>query len=148
MPIISKVRLERLAEIETSDEPRPDYSLLILCVKLILKTPESLTDALLEPLYVFSKAVLHTLDLNGVHTMLKLQAMLLLTVYEMGHGLFPAAYISLGHCVTQALALGVHSIRAPQMLEKPRNWIELEERIRVWWMILILDRSEPFLSGD
>lgn len=76
----------------------------------------------------------------GVYSLYRLQSSVLMTVYEMGHGIFPPAYMSLGHSVTQATALGLHDEEAPQMLEKPRNWVEWEERLRTWWAVRIIDR--------
>lgn len=139
MPIISQTRLMRFARTSLAKQ-RVDYSLLLLCMKLIENIPSSSLDAARSPLYTSAKELLLTLEMTGVYSLLKLQASVLLTVYEMGHGLFPSAYVSMGHCVTHALALGIHSSIAPQILDSPRNWVDWEERQRVWWMIVILDR--------
>ena len=71
--------------------------------------------------------------------MAKLQASLLIATYEMSHAIYPAAYMSVGYCVTQALTLGIQNKEAPQLLKSPRSWVEWDERVRVWWQIIIFD---------
>lgn len=145
MPIISKVRLERLAETTRHVQLRPDFALLLLSMKLVQEVPPNALGAVQAPLYVAAKEFSCALDIAGIHSLLKLQANLLITVYEMGHAIFPAAYMSIGHCATQAIALGIHNSTAPQILQPPRNWIDWEERKRVWWLVIILDRSNSLI---
>ncbi|KAK4627040.1 Transcription factor BOA15 [Fulvia fulva] len=51
--------------------------------------------------------------------------------------------------------LNLHEKGAPQMLPRPNTWTEQEERRRVWWSVIVLDRfvnighrSKPFASSD
>ncbi|KAK1244211.1 hypothetical protein MKX08_002349 [Trichoderma sp. CBMAI-0020] len=155
MPIISRVRLTSLADVELNSRPRADFALLLLTMKLIQQVPGSSSDAVKNPLYLCTKEFAASLDITGVYTLLKLQAQVLIAVYEMGHGIFPAAYVSTGCCVTQAMALGIHNRDAPQILEQPRTWIDWEERQRIWWFIVILERyvnsvgdNRPLMSAD
>ncbi|EHK42205.1 hypothetical protein TRIATDRAFT_229754 [Trichoderma atroviride IMI 206040] len=155
MPIISRVRLTSLADVELNSRPRADFALLLLTMKLIQQVPGSSSDAVRDPLYLCTKEFAASLDIAGVYTLLKLQAQLLIAVYEMGHGIFPAAYVSVGCCVTQAMTLGIHNREAPQILEQPRTWVDWEERQRIWWFIVILERyvnsvgdNRPLLSAD
>ncbi|KAM0522953.1 hypothetical protein ACHAPE_001442 [Trichoderma viride] len=165
MPIISRVRLNSFADVELNSRPRADFALLLLTMKLIQQVPGSSSDAVRDPLYLCTKEFSASLDIAGVYTLLKLQAQLLIAVYEMGHGIFPAAYVSIGCCVTQAMALGIHITQAmalgihnreaPQILELPRTWMDWEERQRIWWFIVILERyvnsvgdNRPLLSAD
>lgn len=143
MPIISRVRLNSFADVELNSRPRADFALLLLTMKLIQQVPGSSSDAVRDPLYLCTKEFAASLDIAGVYTLLKLQAQLLIAVYEMGHGIFPAAYVSIGCCVTQAMALGIHNREAPQILEQPRTWVDWEERQRVWWFVVILERYIP-----
>lgn len=140
MPIISRVRLSSLADAELGGRMRADFALLLLAMKLIQYVPGSSSNAVRDRLYVCAKEFAASLEIAGVYTLLKLQANLLIATYEMGHGIFPAAYISVGCCVTQAMALGIHHREAPQILEQPRTWIDWEERQRVWWLVVILER--------
>lgn len=140
IPIISQVRLTSLADLELGNRPRADFALLLLAMKLIQNVPGSSSNAVKDLLYICAKEFAASLEIAGVYTLLKLQANLLISVYEMGHGIFPAAYVSVGCCVTQAMVLGIHNREAPQILEQPRTWIDWEERQRVWWLVVILER--------
>ncbi|KAH6611618.1 fungal specific transcription factor domain [Trichoderma cornu-damae] len=155
MPIVSRVRLGSLANLELGSRSRADFALLLLAMKLIQDVPENSSSAVRDPLYICAKEFAASLDIAGVYTLLKLQANLLIAVYEMGHGIFPAAYVSMGYCVTQATALGIHNREAPQILEQPRTWVDWEERQRTWWLVVILERyvasvgeNRPLLSAD
>ncbi|KAL7811964.1 fungal-specific transcription factor domain-containing protein [Trichoderma gracile] len=155
MPIISRVRLSSLADAELGGRMRADFALLLLAMKLTQHVPGDSSNAVRDGLYISAKEFAASLEIAGVYTLLKLQANLLIAVYEMGHGIFPAAYVSMGCCVTQAMALGIHHREAPQILEQPRTWIDWEERQRVWWLVVILERyitsvgdNRPLLSAD
>lgn len=147
MPIISKLRLEHLSKVELQDNRRADFALLLLCMKLIQTVPKDTSTALRSSLYIVSKEFASSLEIAGIHSLLKLQGNLLLTVYEMGHGIFPAAYMSMSYCVASAIALGIQDKDAPQILETPRTWVDWEERLRVWWIVVILDRYDYFVRS-
>jgi len=68
------------------------------------------------------------------------QALLLIALYEMGHGIYPAAYLTVGNAARLGYAMGIHSPKAPQMLPPCTTWTEQEERRRISWGIVILDR--------
>jgi hypothetical protein len=91
-------------------------------------------------LYLIAKQFLHDLHMKGLLTLRMIQAGLLLSVYELGHAIFPAAFITIGHCARSAIAMGLHNRLSPQLAGKPRSWADWEERQRAWWMIVILDR--------
>lgn len=138
MPIINTSRLERLIGI-ASTKMRSDLALLLLSIRLIQQVPAS-DDAERSPLYIAAKKFCFALEMAGTYSLLKVQASLLIAVYELGHAILPAAYISIGACSRQGISLGIHKRDAPQILRKPRSWIDWEERQRVWWLIVILDR--------
>ncbi|KAE8392889.1 hypothetical protein BDV23DRAFT_170548 [Aspergillus alliaceus] len=131
MPIISKIRLERVIQ-QTQGAMKADVSLLLLCMKLVCGvTPQ---------LYTAAKRFSRELEMGGLYTLRIVQAGVLLSVYEMGHAIFPAAFGTIGNCARQGVALGIHNKLASQLIGKPRGWVDWEERHRVWWMIVILDR--------
>jgi hypothetical protein len=109
-------------------------------MKLVLSIPRDPSDASTCRLYTIAKELASTIECSGFYSLASLQGFLLVTVYEMGHGILPAAYISTGKCATLAVALGIHDEKAPQMLEKLLDRVEWEERLRTWWMVRILDR--------
>jgi hypothetical protein len=144
MPIVSKVKWDRLLASDLENNLGADHVFLLLSMKLIQSVPADTPGAMACPLYTMAKEYATIIEMAGLYTLAKLQGNLLVTVYEMGHGIFPSAYLSLGNCTTLAIALGIHNEAAPQILEKPRNRIEWEERLRTWWMIRILDRFVNF----
>ncbi|KAH8691530.1 hypothetical protein BGW36DRAFT_54062 [Talaromyces proteolyticus] len=140
MPIINKTRLSQLVDTaQTQNEMQADLALLLLTMKLIQHPPDAYP-AQSTSLYVAAKRFSFALDMAGICSLLRLQATLLITVYELGHAVFPAAYLSIGSCARLGFAMGIHHKSAPQMLRKPRNWMDWDERQRVWWLVIILDR--------
>lgn len=138
MPIINRPRLERFMGVASADT-RSDLALLLLAMRLIQHVPVH-DDADQLHLYILAKRFCLTLELEGVYSLLKLQAHLLIAVYELGHGVLSAAYISVGSCARQGISLGINHNGAPKILPRARTWLDWEERQRVWWLILILDR--------
>lgn len=139
MPFVSKVKWDRWL-CSTSRKPSPGHLILLLAMQLVQQRPASSVEAAENPLYAACKRWNADLDAAGAHTLQRLQASLLIAVYEIGHGVLPSGYLTLGSIAALAVALGVHDDEAPQMLPKPKNWIGWEERLRTWWMVRILDR--------
>ncbi|KAL1963623.1 hypothetical protein VTN77DRAFT_7944 [Rasamsonia byssochlamydoides] len=84
-----------------------------------------------------------------------MQAAILIATYEVAHAIYPAAYLSTGHCARLGYTLGLHDRQAPQMLPKPATWGGNEELRRSWYAVMILDRyvnigspSHPLAAGD
>lgn len=136
MPIISRLKLTRMR----SAQPQlADQALLLLCMELLCHTPTS-ARADTSPIYVAAKQFLSNLQTAGFLSLRTLQAGLLISVYEIGHAIYPAAYVSVGTCARQGVALGAHRHSASQTPQNTLKWIDWEEKQRVWWLVLILDR--------
>lgn len=87
------------------------------------------------------KIVLAACEAHGQITISLLTAHILVSLYEIGRTIFPSAYLSVGHCAKLCLAMGLHDKRnATQLLPKADTWNEVEERRRLWWAVLLLDR--------
>ncbi|KAL4911364.1 hypothetical protein BDW74DRAFT_172828 [Aspergillus multicolor] len=138
MPFISKIKLERATQ-DLNTRFGADTALLLLCMKLVQKVPARQMPQPLD-LYASAKKFHDDLNSEGVLTLRVLQAGTLLLIYELGQGLFPAAFMMISHCARLGVALGLHNKDAPQLLSRPRAWVDWEERQRVWWAIVILDR--------
>lgn len=77
----------------------------------------------------------------GILTLSLLQAKILLTIYEVGHAIYPAAYFSIASCARYGTALGVNkTLEYDVLFNAPAATLEAEEKKRAWWAILILDR--------
>lgn len=100
----------------------PDLALLFLAMKLITTPPppppsssdaSSSSSCSLSPdqthLYLASKRFLALLEAAGTVSILYLQAMILIALYEYGHAIYPAAWMSVGSCVRYAAMLGLPS---------------------------------------
>ncbi|KAK7738076.1 hypothetical protein SLS63_002409 [Diaporthe eres] len=138
-PFISKKRMS--LGISLSDGG-PDLALLFLAMKLIttVPTPE-LRSAADSHLYAACKRFLAQLESAGTLSILYLQAMILVALYEFSHSVYPAAWMTSGSCVRYAAMLGLPSfLESCTILGQCTTWTEAEERRRVWWATHILDR--------
>jgi hypothetical protein len=73
-----------------------------------------------------------------------LQAGILIAIFEIGDAIYPAAYLTVGACARYGVAMGLDKINQDRMggdHDHAMSWIEIEERRRAWWGVLILDRS-------
>ena len=140
LPIISKARLYQSAGVPLG-ETSPDLALLFLCMRLVTqRLPQALEDPQ-TPYYLFVKEFHFLVESAGILSIHFLQAGILLATYELGHAIFPAAYLTIGRCVKDGHAMNIcETAQAPRMLPPPSGWTEVEERRRVWWAIIILDR--------
>ncbi|KAL9618458.1 MAG: hypothetical protein Q9160_006836 [Pyrenula sp. 1 TL-2023] len=155
LPIISKKRLH--SQLASQDYiSNADFTLLLLTMQLLIEEP---SDSSFESrsFYYAAKQYLQTVEAAGLLTLKLIQASILISAYEIGHGIYPAAFLSVGHCVRLGQALGIHDKRtpAPQMISRPGTWAEQEEIRRVWWAVLLLDRhvnlgcpGHPLASED
>ncbi|OBT38910.1 hypothetical protein VE00_10881 [Pseudogymnoascus sp. WSF 3629] len=89
--------------------------------------------------YLFAKRYFLELEMLGMFTLQTLQAGILLCLYEIGHGLYPSAYLTVGTCARYGIGLGLDK-EALLPFRSPNIWLEAEEKKRTWWAILILDR--------
>ncbi|KAH0542646.1 hypothetical protein FGG08_002969 [Glutinoglossum americanum] len=139
MPIVSKKRLYQQL-MNPLAEQNADFALLYLCMKLIIQHPPEPPATVQTPLYVIAKRLYFLVETSGVYSIPLLQAGVLISLYELGHAIYPAAYLSIGQCARLGHALGIHGKDVPQMLPKVGTWTELEERRRVWWAVVVLER--------
>ncbi|QKX63441.1 uncharacterized protein TRUGW13939_10611 [Talaromyces rugulosus] len=136
--------------------------------------PVDNTESPYRELYRTAKDCLSYVEGSNIFSIRLLQAALLIALYEVSNAMYPAAYLSVGHCARLGHAMGIHDRRrAPQMLSSPSKFspageaiglgpdqdsetaTELEERRRVWWAVIILDRyvnlgskNRPFACED
>ncbi|XHG03615.1 hypothetical protein AWENTII_006916 [Aspergillus wentii] len=136
MPIISKKRLELGISLK---DGRPEIALLFLTMKLNTSPPPAGNK--FDPIYSAAKSFMVTLEASGVVSLISLQAMTLMAVYEYSHSIYPAAWMTVGACARLAELLGVSPGKDSMKIMSPATtWTELEEKRRVWWAIYVLDR--------
>lgn len=141
MPFISKKRFfENL--LNPLSQPRADVTILVFCMKLVMWLPSESTCGK-EPrnsAYLFAKRTLLEAEVAGMLTLQLLQSWLLVTIYELGHAIYPSAYISIATCARYGSLLDLKRDRS-MIFRDSTTWIELEERRRTWWTVVVLDRS-------
>ncbi|KAL7807626.1 hypothetical protein V8C26DRAFT_314571 [Trichoderma gracile] len=134
MPIVSRIQfLANLVSWLT--HKRAELFYLILAMRL---SSEQVSNPR-TPLYQATKYLQFRLEHSGVLSLQVIQASVLVALYEIGHGVYPSAFLSIAECARYATALGIdRSILCRDL--SGISWTELEERRRVWWSILVLDR--------
>jgi len=136
---LSEAHLDGCSVITDLDVVRIDLALLFLAMKLSCsEVPQDTSPS--TQLYQDVKSFYSYVEARNGFSAHTLQALLLIALYEMGHGIYPAAYLTVGNAARLGYAMGVHSPKAPQILPPCMTWTEQEERRRIWWGIVILDR--------
>ncbi|KAF5681842.1 hypothetical protein FDENT_7909 [Fusarium denticulatum] len=132
-PMISKKRMDMGLPVQNAGT---DLEMLFLGMKLVT-TPA--IDINHSALYDTAKSFLANLESNGVISLLCLQAMILVALYEYSHAIYPAAWMTIGSCARYSDTLGI-TPGDYSPLGQVTTWTEAEERRRIWWSIYILDK--------
>jgi hypothetical protein len=135
----------RVAKIRASGQVMDDdFALLVLCMFLTSNLDAREVFGPDNSLYTKVKTILGAIESWGSHTVATLQAKVLLTVFEAGHGL-PAAYASSGSNVRTAVTLGLNKNDPvhPEADSSPD-----EELRRAWQSTLIIDRFVSIIHGQ
>jgi hypothetical protein len=141
MSFISKKRFYG-SHLRTAFQTQPDIVLLLLTLKLITTPPPPRPRNPRTPLYHAVKHFYLDVESSSAFSTLTLQAGILLALYEILHAIYPAAFQSIGACARYAHALGINDSKSLNT-KKMLTLVEVEERRRVWWAIVILDRFVP-----
>lgn len=138
MPIVSKRRFfnDLLNPLTVH---RSDIALLCLSMKLVMWSPSPDSPDSHTTTYLAARQFLYSVDISGSLTLPSLQAAILIAIYEIGHAIYPGAHTSVSVCVQYAIAMGL-GWKTVRWGENNLSWIETEERTRVWWAIVILER--------
>jgi hypothetical protein len=133
MPIISEIRFYG-SLINPGRDADPGVTSILLGMMLVLSCPEEAN--VCSEIYVIAKEFLLRMEMAGHLSIYTVQLAILITMYEMGHGIFPGAFTTIATCARYAISLGINGTLPVQ----GKSWVEQEERNRTWWAILILDR--------
>jgi hypothetical protein len=140
MPVICKRRFYDY-HLRPTFHCHAEVALLLLSMKLVTSLlPKESADPR-TPAYNAAKHFHLEMEASGVMSVQVLQAGLLLSLYELGHAIYPSAYLSIGASARYAYALGINK-DAKTQASKVLTLVEMEENKRVWWGIVILDRFE------
>ena len=138
MTILSRKRfLDRLPTLLTG--AKADYIALCLSMHLIQEKPSGYAQGMQTPLYVLLKNIMSMFTAAGVSSLDVVQCWVLIVFYELGHAIYPACSMSLAACAKLARWIGLH--REQEILaDSEIATVQSEERKRVWWAVLNLDR--------
>lgn len=142
MPIISRKRYFNTVLNPLSPLRRPT-ALLALCMKLCCLEPHHDDGDERISLYRLVKQFYSEVESTEGLCVQVLQAGILIAIFEIGDAIYPAAYLTVGSCSRYGVAMGLDKINQDRMggeYNRAVSWIEIEERRRAWWGILILDR--------
>jgi hypothetical protein len=128
-------------------DPQADFMTLCLSILLIEHMPTEKDANMQSALYFEVKSLLTMLEAAGELSLDLVNCRVLLTFYEMGHGLHRAAYISIAACARAARLLGLHKKKwcRPGAIS---DRLTAEEEKRTWWAIVLMDRFISLCNGD
>lgn len=133
MPIISRIRLHSLLSNRPLHQQEPDCILLLLSIKLILTTPDRSKST--SEVYTITKHFFFMVEAVGCLTLQMVQAGIMIALYELGHGIYPAVFSTIATCARYGTALGIDELSAADLTSAGG-----EEKVRVWWGVLIVDQ--------
>jgi hypothetical protein len=145
IPVLSKSKFRQKLETLT-DAPHAAFVVLCLCICLVQQTPSE-GGSMQTGLYVTVKNLISLLEATGPLLLDIVHCRILVTFYEIGHGLHSAAYVSIAACARTARALGIH--KKPWLSQAVTADMTMkEETKRTWWAIVNIDRFINLCIGD
>ncbi|KZL63222.1 fungal specific transcription factor [Colletotrichum incanum] len=140
LPFINRKRLKQDLEAESPSEAT-EMTGLLLSMKLI--TNNDLEDEPSEELGLYDevKGYLQRNEIIMATTLRYFQSIVLLGLYEISHGIYPEAYLTIGQAARLGLLRGIQDRKhATQLFQEPPTWTYWEEERRTWWATSILER--------
>jgi hypothetical protein len=110
MEILSKKKLHQSISVPL-DTFRSDVALLVLSMKLV---DDKHTEGNKNPrtvLYYLAKDFYRSIESNGFDSIRLLQAGVFIALYELGHAIYPQAYLTIGHRARVGQAIGLQRLR-------------------------------------
>ncbi|KAL2072433.1 hypothetical protein VTL71DRAFT_11776 [Oculimacula yallundae] len=140
LPMLSQKRILKKVNGFSTDSDI-GLSLLILCMKLVSEAPSAIEEAASSPIYSMAKNLFLKIEASCLISLQLLQSVILIAVYEIGHGIYPAAYLRVGHAARLGTMMGLHNRKnATQLFKQAETWSQGEEERRTWWTVVVLDR--------
>ncbi|KAL3483165.1 hypothetical protein BJX62DRAFT_245155 [Aspergillus germanicus] len=129
-----------------SSERSPGFSLLILCIHLLGLSPTNGTmSSQMQGLYILATGLIACIAGAEVSSLELLQARILLSLFEVGHGMYTAAHISMGANNRAARSMVLASGKTNARFECGGN---MEDAYRVCQGLTILERYIALEMGQ
>jgi Fungal specific transcription factor domain len=141
LPIISrKLFHDKFMNLQTLQTA--DFSMLLLSMALVSEYPCAKPEEKenCDLLYHATKSLYTHVQLFVPSSTHLIQAGLLISTYEHGHGMFESAYLSIGTCARMAFAAGLDRTTFEEELDNTEAWSTIEEQRNLWWGIVICDK--------
>lgn len=90
--------------------PSADLALLFLSMKMMIQIPPEGESPAHSLLYTAAKRFMAIVEASAICSVQLIQSAVLITAYEVGHGIYPAAYLSSGH-VSPLVYLDYESVK-------------------------------------
>ncbi|KAF5675574.1 Zn(II)2Cys6 transcription factor [Fusarium denticulatum] len=142
LPMLSIKRLRQDAKtLKDSTRGVVDVLVFLALEALISQSNEHTISPQSNPSYLKAKHGSFIAESGGIINIRLIQVLTLIGSYELGHRMYPAAYLTIGQAVRLATMVGLHSQKdAKQLFVEPETWTLCEEQRRTWWAIVMLDR--------
>jgi hypothetical protein len=115
---VSKLRFYRKLMIPHK-RPDPDISVLSMAMEMHCQPRDNDARPVTETYTLAKKASLDA-EQNNIALLGILQALLLIALYKVRHAIYPAAYLTVGHCARLRYTIGIHTRKGGlQMFSKP-----------------------------
>lgn len=112
-------KLRTCQQLSNPNGPETDLTVLLITMRLHCR-PRKDNESPVTDIYELAKRCCSYVERNNVFSLRLLQASLLIALYEIANALYPAAYLTVGHCARLAHVMGIHDRKeAPQMLSIP-----------------------------
>ncbi|KAF5572774.1 Zn(II)Cys6 transcriptional activator [Fusarium pseudoanthophilum] len=137
LPMLSIKRLKQDAEAVANSNRGVVGVLVFLALEtLISQSDEHTILPQSNPLYLKAKHGSFIAESGGTINIRLVQTLTLLALYEFGHRIYPAAYLTIGQAVRLATMVGLHSPKdAKQLFVEPETWTLCEEQRRTWVVV-------------
>lgn len=139
LPIISLQRFQARLSSYGASAPA-SFMAVCLCMHLMQQQPMTSADSMQSNLYLTAKSIVSLMEGAGYHDLDAIQCRVMIAFYELGHSIYPAALISIAGCARLARAIRLDKIVDYDVESQEK--VVLEERRRVWWAVVNLDRSD------
>jgi len=137
--VVSLMRITRMLNCAGGLKSADTVALLVSMRLLAQGREKSLQGETQSAMYRSVKAAIAACEQHGQLSTDLLGAMVLTSMYEVAHGIYPAAYFTIGSCARACCTIGLHNKRfATQLTKGTDTWTEVEERRRLWWATLLL----------
>ncbi|KAF5243199.1 hypothetical protein FANTH_8297 [Fusarium anthophilum] len=142
LPMLSVKRLRQDSQaLEYSNQGIIDVLIFLALEALVSQSDEHAISPQSNPSYLKAKHGSFIAESGGAINIRLIQTLTLIALYELGHHIYPAAYLTIGQAVRLATMIGLHSQKdAQQLFVEPETWTLCEEQRRTWWAIVMLDR--------